>query len=261
MVVSLPPQSQTSSLFYGVNNPYLKNGPKGFKEYKILKNGDTYLRIDLPGVPMKAAVEVSLWADDKGVEALVDAPKQHKHDSSQRTYCPIIGFMCGRCKVLRFTSQVCDGVLRLVLTPTARILGGRFLGGADWEETYPSLTGPVLEPNPSVNEGSPMAYESKRLPNGSLYVRVDMPGVPKDRFTVSVADGRVTVTGEAPAVSHDSDGRFYSGDVALLDTLVTFRRRWIKTIVKDGVISFMWITNAICINDNGKDWVPKNRSN
>lgn len=102
--------------------------------------------------------------------------------------------------------------------------------------TDPSLTGPVLEPNPSVNEGSPMAYESKRLPNGSLYVRVDMPGVPKDRFTVSVADGRVTVTGEAPAVSHDSDGRFYSGDVALLDTLVTFRRRWIKTIVKDGVI-------------------------
>ncbi|KAG2239068.1 hypothetical protein Bca52824_089928 [Brassica carinata] len=66
-----------------------------------------------------------------------------------------------------------------------------------------------------------MAYESKQLESGSLYVRLDMPGVPKDNFNVSVSSGRVKVTGQAPAVSHDSDGRFYSGDVAML-LLLTF---------------------------------------
>lgn len=81
-----------------------------------------------------------------------------------------------------------------------------------------------------------MAYESKMLQNGGLYVRVDMPGVPKENFTVSVKNGRVKVTGEAPALGHDSAGRFYSGDVAVLSTPVDIPVRKIKTIAKNGVI-------------------------
>ncbi|CAN6846410.1 unnamed protein product [Brassica oleracea var. botrytis] len=239
MVVPLPPSSQ--AIFYGVNNPFLRKGPKGFKEYKTLKNGNMFVRVDLPGITIKEAVKVSLCEEKKGVMAFVNAPKIHKHDSSHRIYSTINSLMCKRCKVVGFTSQVCDGVLRLVLTPTVfnrrdfcSSRAHEFPNASD--PNNPSLTGRVLEEHPCRVKGSSMAYESKRLQNGSLYVRVDMPGVPKDRFTVSVRDGRVTVTGEAPAVSHDSGGRFYSGDVALLETLVTFRRRWIKTIAKNGVI-------------------------
>ncbi|KAG7547312.1 Alpha crystallin/Hsp20 domain [Arabidopsis suecica] len=84
-----------------------------------------------------------------------------------------------------------------------------------------------------------MAYESKQLPDGKLYVRVDMPGVPSDNFTVSVTNGRVKVTGEAPAVGHDSSGRFYSGDVAMLSTPVDIPSHRIKTITKNGVTGLL----------------------
>ncbi|KAL1194669.1 putative 57 kDa heat shock protein [Cardamine amara subsp. amara] len=70
-----------------------------------------------------------------------------------------------------------------------------------------------------------------------IYVRVDMPGVPKDNFTVSVKNGRVMVTGQAPATSHISSGRFYSGDVAMLSTRINIPSCKIKTIIaKNGVI-------------------------
>lgn len=81
-----------------------------------------------------------------------------------------------------------------------------------------------------------MAYESKQLQNGCLYVRVDIPGVPKERFTVSVKSGMVMVTGDAPAVSHDSGGRFYSGEVAMLSNPIDIPIRQIKIISKNGVI-------------------------
>ncbi|CAN7072219.1 unnamed protein product [Brassica oleracea var. botrytis] len=104
---------------------------------------------------------------------------------------------------------------------------------------HPDLTGPLLIPHPNVRQGTTMAYESKQLESGSLYVRLDMPGVPKDNFNVSVSSGRVKVTGQAPAVSHDSDGRFYSGDVAMLSAPVDVPSRPIKTIIKDGVIRLL----------------------
>ncbi|VVB17342.1 unnamed protein product [Arabis nemorensis] len=61
----------------------------------------------------------------------------------------------------------------------------------------PKLTGPVLQPHSNVLEGSNVAYESKQLENGKLYVRVDMSGVSKDNLIVSVTNGRVNVTGLA----------------------------------------------------------------
>lgn len=87
--------------------------------------------------------------------------------------------------------------------------------------------------------GAGKVYESKQLENGSLYVRLDMPGVPRDNFAVTVANGRVKVTGQAPSVSYDSDGRFYSAGVAMLSAPVNIPSRRIKTIAKNGVIRLL----------------------
>ncbi|CAF2021744.1 unnamed protein product [Brassica napus] len=77
--------------------------------------------------------------------------------------------------------------------------------------TDPAFTGPVTLPHPSVLEGSTSAYESKHLPNGGLFLRIDMPGVPNDRFMMTVeSDGGITVIGRAPPALHDSSGRFYA---------------------------------------------------
>ncbi|CAH2078869.1 unnamed protein product [Thlaspi arvense] len=248
--------------FYAINNQFLVNGPKGFTEFKMLENEDMFVRMDLPGVPIDA-VEVSLCESNKGVLILAEAPKEHKHDSSHRKYVTITGLVCKCCEISGFTSHMCDGVLRLLLckknvTPqhasSLAFLAGpgypqdlrspvpnpkspnstnphKFPHGTDPND--PALTGRILEPHPCVLQGSMMAYESKQLQNGSLYVRVDLPGVPKDRFTVSVTNGRVKVTGQAPAVSHDSGGRFYSGDVAMLSTPIDIPSRRIKTIAKN----------------------------
>ncbi|KFK22585.1 hypothetical protein AALP_AAs69768U000100 [Arabis alpina] len=156
-----------------------------------------------------------------------------------------------------FTSHVSDGVLRLLMSKTGidpqrpsciaflrqelqdRSGEGPHMFASGTNPQDPKLTGPVLEPHPVVLEGSGMAYESKKLGNGKLYVRVDMPGVPKENFIVSVTNGRVNVTGKAPGVSHDSGGRLYSGDVAMFSTPIDIPTRRIKTIAKNGVIRLL----------------------
>ncbi|CAH8317098.1 unnamed protein product [Eruca vesicaria subsp. sativa] len=217
--------------FYAVNNQFLMNGPKGYQEYKMLENEDLFIRIDFPGVP-EDSVRVTLDPTKKAVTVIAHAPKVHTHDSSHRKYLTVTGLGCKCCEVSGFTSQMTDGVLRLHLSKTK--IDPQRPSCID-----PALTGLVLEPHPNVFQGSTMAYESKQLENGSLYVRLDMPGVPKDNFNVSVANGRVKVTGQAPAVSHDSDGRFYSGDVAMLSAPVDVPSRRIKTIIKNGVIRLL----------------------
>ncbi|XP_010434805.1 PREDICTED: putative 57 kDa heat shock protein [Camelina sativa] len=250
---SLPPSREG---FYAINNQFLANGPKGFMEFKMLENEDMYVRIDFPGVP-KDGVRVFLDQSKKAVCIFADAPKEHKYDFSSRNYGTTTGLVCRCCEISGFISLMSDGVLRLLLTKTnitpQRSSCISFLAGPDFREDLrgdgphrfphgtdphdPTLTGRVLMPHPCVNYGSDMAYESKQLQNGGLFVRVDMPGVPKENFTVSVVNGRVRVTGEAPALGHDSSGRFYSGDVAMLSTpVVDIPIRKIKTIAKNGVI-------------------------
>ncbi|CAL9225687.1 unnamed protein product [Arabidopsis halleri] len=242
--------------FYAINNQFLASGPKGFMEFKMLENEDMFVRIDFPGVP-KDGVRVFLDQSKKAVCIFADAPKEHKYDYSERNYGTTTGLVCKCCEVSGFTSLMCDGVLRLILTKSnitpQRSSCISFLAGPDFREDLrgdgphkfphgtdpnadPKLTGRILIPHPCVNYGSEMAYESKQLQTGGLYVRVDMPGVPKENFTVAVMNGRVKVTGEAPAVSHDSSGRFYSGDVAMLSTPFDIPIRKIKIIAKNGVI-------------------------
>ncbi|XP_010440141.1 PREDICTED: putative 57 kDa heat shock protein [Camelina sativa] len=238
MVVPLSSVPPSREGFYAINNQFLVNGPKGFYEYKQLENEDMFVRMDLPGVP-KDGVRISFDQSKKAVCIFADAPKEHKYDYSPRNYGTTTGLVCKCCEVSGCTSHMSDGVLRLLLTKT-KITPQRsscisFLADPESGEVVivlrgdgprthgtdphdPKLTGRILMPHPCVNYGSEMAYESKQLQNGGLYVRVDMPGVPKENFTVSVVNGRVRVTGEAPALSHDSSGRFYSGDVAMLST-------------------------------------------
>ncbi|CAA7044689.1 unnamed protein product [Microthlaspi erraticum] len=228
MVVPLSSIPPSRNGFYAINNQFLANGPKGFSEFKMLENEDMFIRIDLPGVP-ENGVRVTVDPTKKAVSVMADAPKEHRYDSSPRNYGSCTGLVCTCCQISAVASHMSDGVLRLLVSKTrAKTQSPSCID--------PALTGRVLQPHPCVNLGSAMAYESKRLSNGSLYVRVDMPGVPSDRFTVSAENGRVMVTGEAPAVSHDSGGRYYSGDVAILSGATSIPIRKIKAIAKNGVI-------------------------
>ncbi|CAD5328133.1 unnamed protein product [Arabidopsis thaliana] len=206
MAVPLPARPQSPEGFYAINNQFQTNGPKGFSELKILANGDMFVRMDLPGVPDEGGMSV--------------------YHNRSRNLC---------CAISSMTTHMSDGVFRLTLSKT-RIDPNRssciVLGCSGFRE---DLRG--TDPNGILLYNSLVL--SKQLPNGKLFVRADMPGVPKENFTVSVTNGRVKVTGEAPALSHDSSGRFYSGDVAMLSTPVDIPSRRIKTIAKDGVIRLL----------------------
>lgn len=100
--------------------------------------------------------------------------------------------------------------------------------------TDPAFTGPDIVPNPLVQTGSTSAYESKQLSDGGLFLRIDMPGVPNDKFAVTVENGCVTVTGRAPAAMDDSSGREYRGNVAVVPRDYDSRR--IEAFANEGVI-------------------------
>ncbi|ANM67631.1 Heat shock protein HSP20/alpha crystallin family [Arabidopsis thaliana] len=212
MAVPLPARPQSPEGFYAINNQFQTNGPKGFSELKILANGDMFVRMDLPGVPDEGGMSVYHNRSEESVVVYAKAPKIHTHDSTERRYLTMTGIGCSCCAISSMTTHMSDGVFRLTLSKT-RIDPNRssciVLGCSGFRE---DLRG--TDPN-------------------------DMPGVPKENFTVSVTNGRVKVTGEAPALSHDSSGRFYSGDGAMLSTPVDIPSRRIKTIAKDGVIRLL----------------------
>ncbi|CDY09677.1 BnaC07g33840D [Brassica napus] len=131
-----------------------------------------------------------------------------------------------------------DGVLRLVLSKTCTDPSSCICTLLKMYLLF-SLSDLVGLSGDNTDDHAGKVYESNQLENGSLYVRLDMPGVPKDNFAVTVANGIVKVTGQAPSVSHDSAGRFYSGDVAMLSAPVNIPSRRIKTIAKNGVIRLL----------------------
>ncbi|KFK33113.1 hypothetical protein AALP_AA6G332700 [Arabis alpina] len=118
--------------------------------------------------------------------------------------------------------------------PLAHLRGHNPEGRHGTDPLDPAFTGPVTIPNPLVLEGSKSAYESKQLPDGSLFLRIDMPGVPENDFNVMVIDGVVTVTGRAPQAIYDSSGRDYEGKVAVVPRDYDLNR--IEKTVKYGVI-------------------------
>ncbi|CAN6922875.1 unnamed protein product [Brassica oleracea] len=216
--------------YYESTNPFLVHGPRGFEEFKLLESFGMYVRMDFPGVP-EECVRVSLDPAKKSLAVYADAPKVHRYDLAQRKYLSVIETVCRCCVFDRFTYQMSDGVLRLHLSksnidPSHSSCIGTY-------ETFLFLF--------SYISGNDMdeSYESKQLEDGNLYVRLDMPGVPKDNFTVSVANGKVNVTGQAPALDHDSGSRLYSSDVVILSGPVDFPIHRVKTIIKNGVIRLL----------------------
>ncbi|CAH2078868.1 unnamed protein product [Thlaspi arvense] len=254
-------------VFYATNNPYLVNGPRGFTEFRFMEETtDLFVRLDFPGVT-KESVNILLEPSMKAVFVLGDAPKEHIHDSSHRKYGTATGLVCDCCEISNIQCFVGDGVVRLILSkrkinfhvpfscpfemptaaspflahvirgyhPEAHLRGHSPEGCRGTDPLDPAFTGRVTIPHPSVLEGPTSAYESKQLPNGGLFLRIDMPGVPKDNFSVAVdSDGGVTVIGRAPPAMCDSSGREYIGKVAVVPR--DFDNSRIKVIAKHGVI-------------------------
>ncbi|CAN7123405.1 putative 57 kDa heat shock protein isoform X2 [Brassica rapa] len=118
--------------------------------------------------------------------------------------------------------------------PLAHLRGHGPQGHRGTDPLDPAFTGPDIVPNPLVQTGSTSAYESKQLSDGGLFLRIDMPGVPNDKFAVTVENGCVTVTGRAPAAMDDSSGREYRGNVAVVPRDYDSRR--IEAFANEGVI-------------------------
>ncbi|CAA7044692.1 unnamed protein product [Microthlaspi erraticum] len=273
-ITHIAPIPQSNDVFYATNNPYQVNGPRGFTEFKFLEEtADLFVRLDFPGVT-RESVKILLDPSLKAVFVFGDAPKEHRHDSSYRKYGTATGLVCDCCVISDAQCYVGDGVVRLILSkkkidlltpffcsygcmPAAatslpslirgynpEVVGGHPLahlrahnpeGRLCTDPLDVAFTGRVTIPHPSVLEGPRYSYESKRLPRGGLFLRIDMPGVPSNNFTVEVeGDGGVIVIGRAPPAMHDSSGREYRGKVAIVPQ--DYNNDRIKVIAKHGVI-------------------------
>ncbi|RID72629.1 hypothetical protein BRARA_C04513 [Brassica rapa] len=235
-VMNIGPVPQSHDGFYARNNPYQVNGPKGFTEFKLMEeNEDLYARFDFPGVT-KESLRILVEPLKKAVFVFGDAPKEFRHDSSHRKYGTVTGLVCDCCEISNIQCFVGDGVVRLILSKKKINLHVPFSCSSHLRgHNGHNAEGPVTLPHPSVLEGSTSAYESKHLPNGGLFLRIDMPGVPNDRFMMTVeSDGGITVIGRAPPAMHDSSGREYRGKVAVVP--LAYDNRRIKVIAKHGVI-------------------------
>ncbi|XP_009136784.1 putative 57 kDa heat shock protein isoform X2 [Brassica rapa] len=232
MALILPayPFPHTFEGYYATNNPFQKHGPKGFTETKMIGVRKLFVRTDLPGVGQDEYT-ASIDESKKSVTIRTWPPPPFINIAFHpRIYKTTTHLKCDCCEIGSFTHQVSDGVLRLVITmtpinnqdqiPDVQEEGRhRFLH--DTDNYAAEFTGHTLLVHPDLllPEGSPprMAYAFKQLPDGSAHVSLDMPGVSKGYFTAEVEDGtRVIVTGRAPAVSHDSNGRFYSAIAATI---------------------------------------------
>ncbi|CAF1912173.1 unnamed protein product [Brassica napus] len=245
------PVPQSEGMYYATNNPYQVNGPKGFTEFKVLDGtAKLFVRIDFPGVS-NDSVKILLDPSQKAVFVSGEAPQEMVYDASLREFGTATGLLCDCCRITDVESVLGDGVLRLILSKetidfrvgsscSARAYTSvrassslsRLIRGYDPED--PAFTGPDIVPNPLVQTGSTSAYESKQLSDGGIFLRIDMPGVPNDKFAVTVENGCVTVTGRAPAAMDDSSGREYRGNVAVVPRDYDSRR--IEAFANEGVI-------------------------
>ncbi|KAF3485799.1 hypothetical protein F2Q69_00056777 [Brassica cretica] len=50
----------------------------------------------------------------------------------------------------------------------------------------PELTGQTVQPHPGLTQGPASDYEYKQLLEGSVYVRLDMPGVSEDNVNINI---------------------------------------------------------------------------
>ncbi|KAG7542615.1 Alpha crystallin/Hsp20 domain [Arabidopsis thaliana x Arabidopsis arenosa] len=178
---------------------------------------------------------IQSFVDDGVVRLILSKKKIYLHAP---TFCSFGGARMptddAPANIIRgYNPQVADGNPYVNLGAHLRGLIPKGRRGTDPAD--PAFTGPVILPHPSVLEGPMMPYEAKQLSKGGLYLRVDMPGVPSDRFMVAVdGDGVVTVMGRAPATMHDTSGRTYVAKVANVPRGYDGGR--IKLVPKHGVV-------------------------
>ncbi|CAN6878437.1 unnamed protein product [Brassica oleracea] len=240
--------------FYAINNPFQTNGPKWFSEIKWLDfDMYLRMDLPGVGSDPDV-VDISVDDSKKGVTIKALAPCLNINDSFPRSYYTYIGLGCHCCEISSVDNpQVTDGVLRQILSTTPikgddgapgsppegllflhfvsltlllqviksesvlcfcgeEIHSLLFLGTDPYAD--PESTGKILQPHPGSSEGPASAYEYKQLLDGSVYVRLDMPGVSDVDINVDFVNYRLIVVGDAPTVSHDSGGRSYSAVAA-----------------------------------------------
>ncbi|WZZ64183.1 hypothetical protein YC2023_075553 [Brassica napus] len=62
-------------------------------------------------------------------------------------------------------------------------------------------------------DGPKSAYESKQFSDGGIFLRINMPNIPDDKFTLTMEnDCCVTVIGRAHVVIYGSNGHEYIGN-------------------------------------------------
>ncbi|XP_050228806.1 putative 57 kDa heat shock protein [Mercurialis annua] len=248
----------SSGGYFATNNQFLKKGPKGFSEFKILDNdGGMFTRMDFPGVN-KANLKFSIDEDKKSVTFEGEAPKESPYEEEGRTYVwKTMPLQCDCCHISGVTADVKLGVLRVVLqkTDASDFDGGMGEGNAaalarlsPFGRAFVKMTmegkistvqlgssGHSLEQHPQVTKGSGDAFEWKRTEDGGLFVRIDMPGVGKKKAEVVVEGGTVRFSGKAKKGEHDCGGRQYSGSFSLSPQRTDLEGKITHTL-KNGVL-------------------------
>ncbi|KAF2533811.1 hypothetical protein F2Q70_00032660 [Brassica cretica] len=87
----------------------------------------------------------------------------------------------------------------------------------------PELTGQTVQPHPGLTQGPASDYEYKQLLEGSVYVRLDMPGVSEDNVNININD-------------LDSGGRSYSAVAALRGPSACTFTPPLESNVENGVV-------------------------
>ncbi|XP_071920187.1 putative 57 kDa heat shock protein isoform X1 [Coffea arabica] len=230
-------------------NPYQIEGPKeGYEARTVnvyprqkkeaakkMMNKGLYVRVDMPGVEEE---NVKVTWDKKKVSFVGEAPKETDHEAGARYYRGELDFNSDPVEILHVKTDVKNGVLRMVLKGAGFRPGfstsSNHFPGIDYSQNVEHSIGnlllrlrsiPLIAPPVEVKgfypfqvAGSNGTMESKWLctcdkkSDSGLFMRIDMPDVPKEGLSMKVKDNFVYFAGEGVKGSYyDGSRRSYVG--------------------------------------------------